>query len=448
MNPVNSLKVYCADWVLPVTTAPIQDGAVAVEGTKIVFVGSRSAAPDGEVVQLGAAILLPGLVNTHTHLELTAMRGYLECLEFPAWIDKLRSARNSILVDEALLHSSLVGVAEGIEAGVTTYADTSSSGESMNAMLHLKVRGVMYQETFGPDPKHCAPAIEDLTKRLDHFEPKQTDLVKLGVSPHAPYTVSDELYQASVKLAESRDLPVAMHISEGLEEGCYVRFASGGFADRHRERGMSVRSRGESPIEMLYNLGVLSDRTLLIHAVQADATEIDIVARQNCSLAHCPVSNAKLGHGIAPIIEFLDAGVSVGFGSDSVASNNKMDLLEEARVAILFQNARLKSPLAMTPQRALELLTIDGAKALGLSDRIGSLETGKDADLVAFPLDLLKTTPCIDPVATLIFSLGGAKSVLTVVAGRELLKDGKHCDFDVDVVESVHLIGKALAGAS
>src|SRR3954469_19305906 len=144
---------------------------------------------------------MPGLVNTHTHLELTVMRGFLEDLDFSDWIDKLRQSRNEVLDDSVLLDSAKFGIIEGLEAGVTTYADTCSSGVVMQAMRELGVRGIMYQEVFGPDPASCDAAIRDLEDRLAKLAPQQSDLVQLGVSPHAPYTVSDALYVASAKVA-------------------------------------------------------------------------------------------------------------------------------------------------------------------------------------------------------------------------------------------------------
>src|SRR3954463_12986310 len=180
---------YHARWVLPITQPPIENGTVVETGGKITYVGPRAAAPAGPDRDLGDAVLLPGLINTHTHLELTVMRGFLEDCGFATWIDKLRQSRNEVLDDASLLDSARFGIIEGLEAGITTYADTCSSGVVMQAMKELGVRGVMYQEVFGPDPSACDAAIRDLEKRLDSLTSEQTDIVQLGVSPHAPYTV-------------------------------------------------------------------------------------------------------------------------------------------------------------------------------------------------------------------------------------------------------------------
>src|ERR1700681_1893657 len=173
---------YHARWVLPVTQPPIETGTVVESDGQITFVGPRSAAPPGDDYDLGDAILMPGLVNTHTHLELTAMRGFLENCQFAEWIDKLRQSRNEILNDEMLLDSARLGIIEGLEAGITTYADTCSSGVAIRAMRELGVRGIMYQEVFGPDPSQAEVAMRELEDRVDKLQLEQTDLVSLGVS--------------------------------------------------------------------------------------------------------------------------------------------------------------------------------------------------------------------------------------------------------------------------
>ncbi|PYO48914.1 MAG: hypothetical protein DMD72_06330 [Gemmatimonadetes bacterium] len=308
---------YHARWVLPITQPPIENGTVVETDGKITYVGPRTGAPAGKDDDLGDTILLPGLVNTHTHLELTAMRGFLEDLDFADWIDKLRQSRNEILDDAKLLDSAKFGIIEGVEAGITTYADTCSSGVVMQAMVALGVRGIMYQEVFAPDPSKCDAAVRELEERLGSLEPEQTDLVQLGVSPHAPYTVSDPLYAATGQLARKRNLPLAMHIAESAAEEDLVVRGEGAFAERWRRRGIEVSKRARSPIALLEKHEVLEPGSLLIHCVRVDDADITTIARRGCSVAHCPASNAKFGHGVAPLLPMLAAGIPVGIGSDS-----------------------------------------------------------------------------------------------------------------------------------
>jgi cytosine/adenosine deaminase-related metal-dependent hydrolase len=436
---------YHARWVLPITQPPIENGTVVETGGVITYVGSREGAPPGRDYDLGESILLPGLINTHTHLELTVMRGFLENCQFAAWIDKLRQSRNEVLDDAMLLDSARFGIAEGIEAGITTYADTCSSGVVMQAMREFGVRGIMYQEVFGPDPSQWSVAMRELEERVEKLHGAQTELVSLGVSPHAPYTVSDALYDAAAKFANERALPLAMHIAEGDAENDIVVSGTGEFADRWRRRGIPVERRARSPIELLEKHGALERGPLLIHCVRADDADIAIMARHRCAVAHCPASNAKFGHGITPLLPIMAAGIRVGMGSDSVASNNRMDILDEARLAVLIHRAASRQHDAFGAHQALELATIGGARALGLESRVGSLEVGKDADLAAFRIDIPRTTPIGDPYSAAIFALPGRSAELVTVQGRMLVDRGRVLPADDSLTARVRRAGDALA---
>jgi 5-methylthioadenosine/S-adenosylhomocysteine deaminase len=412
---------YHARWVLPISAPPIANGTVAEHDGRIVYVGTRRGAPPGEDHDLGDALLLPGLVNAHTHLELTAMRGLLENLPFREWIAALQSAKRAVLAPDALLDAARLGIVEGLRAGITTYADTCDSGVALQAMRELDVRGIMFQEVFGPDPAQCAESLRDLCAKVTALRPIETPLQRVGVSPHAPYTVSDALFAAVAAYARDEGLPTAIHVAESAAESELVADARGPFADALRARGIAVTPRARSPVALLDRLGVLAARPLLIHCVRADATDLDAVAAAGCGVAHCPGSNAKLGHGVAPLGEMLARAIAVGLGSDSMASNNRMHLLEEARLAALMQRVRLRTSDAIPAPLALELATLGGARALGLHAEIGSLERGKAADLAAFPIGGAIGT---DPAAAAIFALGGAAASLVVVAGRVLVRDG------------------------
>lgn len=418
------MNLYHARWVLPISGPPIENGTVGVEEGRIAYVGPRRPErSEGEALDLGNMILMPGLVNAHCHLELTAMRGFLEDLDFRRWILRLMSAKRSVLTPEMLLDSARAGVEEGIAAGITTYADTCDSGAAMDAMLEYGVRGIMYQELFGPGPAQCADSIAGYKAKLAGLRRKETPLVRAGISPHAPYTVSDDLFRAATQLALDERLPMAIHVAESDLEAALIVDGRGSFADGLRGRGIAVEPRAATPIRLLEMLGVLAARPLLIHCVRVDANDITTIANAKSPVAHCPISNAKLGHGIAPLLEILAAGIDVGLGSDSVASNNRMDLLDEARAALLFQRARVATHEALTAADVLELATLGGACALGLVNEIGSLEVGKSADLAAF--DIGPVGPTFDPVATAVFALSGARARFVAVAGKPLLVDGK-----------------------
>lgn len=415
---------YHARWVLPMVAPAIDDGTVVVDGARIAYVGPRSGAPPGDDVELGDAILTPGLVNAHCHLELTAMRGFLEGLHFREWILRLTTAKRAVLTRDDLLDAARLGLEEGIRAGVTTYADTCDSGVAFDAMLEYGVRGIMYQEVFGPDPGQCEASMAELAAKIAALRSRATELVRPGISPHAPYTVSDRLYVAAAEFARANGLPLALHIAESQAESDLVGAGDGAFAPGLRSRGIEVRPRARSPVALLQQLGVLDERPLLIHVVRAAADDVTAIAAAGATVAHCPVSNAKLAHGIAPVREMLDAGITVGLGSDSVASNNRMDLLAEAHVAVLMQGVRHGDPTALDAKAALRLATIDGARAIGLAGRIGSLEVGKDADLAAFPVAGAAALPVHTPEPALVHAMHGRDASLVVVAGRVLLHDG------------------------
>jgi 5-methylthioadenosine/S-adenosylhomocysteine deaminase len=341
----------------------------------------------------------------------------LDGLTFREWIVQLQRFKTETMTRDSYLESALLGIREGLRAGVTTYADTCDSGVALEAMRTMGVRGIMYQEAFcpSPDPARVSAAAAALTAKLADLEPLETDLQRLGISPHAPYTCSDPL----LALAARSRRPIAVHVAESEDETLLVRDAAGAFATPLRERGIAVAPRARSPIALLEKLGLLDAKPapLLIHCVQLDDPDIAAIAESGASVAHCPVSNARLGHGVAPLLELLDAGIPVGLGSDSMASNDRMHILEEARAAVLAQRARTRTPDALSPARALELATLGGARALGLADRIGSLEPGKDADLAAFPIPAASDSA--DPLSLAIFSLGASEARMVTVAGEE-----------------------------
>ena len=417
--------IYSARWVLPVAAPPIEDGAVAVEGQHIVGVGRRAEIvqrfPEFCVVLLGEAVILPGLVNTHTHLELTALRGYLENEEpdFFAWLRKLTLARLERMTPDDIRVSATWGACEAARAGITCVGDASDSAMmSMLALRDVGLRGVVYQESFGPDARLANENFEKLKSKVDELRGVENELVRAGVSPHSPYTVCAPQLEMIAELAHAERLPVMMHAAESEAEDQLLRTGCGPFAEGLARRSIEWQAPAVSTIQYLKQIGILDTRPLLAHCIRVDDADIETLRSSGATVAHCPKSNAKLGHGRAPFAKFLDAGIAVGLGSDSVASNNTCDILEEARFATLVSRA---AGMRITAEDALKAATFGGA-----------LREGAPADLTVVSLSGVHQVPNHDPVATLIFASSGRDVVLTVVAGNEVYRDGRVSNVDED----------------
>ena len=416
--------LYRAKWVVPIVGDPIEDGGVLVRDGLIEAI-DKAAALEGplshfEVRDLGDAALLPGLVNAHSHLELTLMRGLLEESDFRQWIGRLTDIKLNRMTGDDLVDSARLGALEAVHAGVTCCGDTCDSGLALDALLESGMRGVVYQEVFGPDPAQASESLARLGEKVAVLEDRAGDSgrVRIGVSPHAPFTVSADLFRGVAGMARERALPVAIHAAESDAEERFMREGAGPFADRFAERRIAWTPPGVSTVAYLRDLGVLECRPLLVHAVQSSASDLDALAESGAAVAHCPKSNAKFGHGIAPLAGLLERGVTVGLGTDSVASNNVVDMLDEARAAVLLARASARDAAALSARRALELATLGGARALGLGSEIGSLEVGKRADLCAISLDGLHVAPVYDVETALVFSASARDVVLTVCGGR------------------------------
>jgi 5-methylthioadenosine/S-adenosylhomocysteine deaminase len=362
-------------------------------------------------------------------------RGALEDLPFRAWIMRLVGSKRSALQDEDHRDAALWTAVEAIRAGMTTVAATESSAAGVYAFRESGLRGIVYQEVFGPDPAQVDASMAELEARLAELLPRETELVRVGISPHAPYTVSDDLYRAAARLALERKLPMAVHIAESRAESELVARGEGEFAPGLRARGIETPVRGKTPVELLDRLGVLEAKPLLIHCVEVSDEDAARIAAAGCAVAHCPIANARLGHGVAPVPALQRAGVTVAMGTDSVGSNNRLDLLEEARVASLLQRAVHRDWEILPADELLRLCTVEGARALGLEDRVGTLEPGKDADLCAVSLAAAHIRPVHDPLAALFHAARASDVVLTVVRGRVLQRDGVLTTLDAAAVE-------------
>ena len=429
--------LYCARWILPLSSPEIVDGAVAVDGQKIVSVGNRNTLleqfPEAATRELGESVIIPGLVNAHSHLELTAMRGFLEdeAADFFAWLRKLTSARLERMTADDLRVSASWGACEAARAGVTCVADASDAAlQSMTALCDVGLRGIVFQESFGPDPRLAQENFEKLVTKIAGLRERETSLVKAGVSPHAPYTVCSQQLQMISKFALEQKLPLMMHAAETEMEVRFLREGRGPFAEGLRSRGIEWRAPGVSTIQYLHDAGVLETMPLLAHCIQVDEADLETIKQTETRVAHCPKSNAKLGHGVAPFAKMVAKGIQVGLGSDSVASNNTCDLLEEARFALLL--ARSGGSCDLNSDDILRATTLGGAHSLGLAGQAGELKEGLQADFAVVSLHGAHQIPSYGPAETLIFASSGRDVTMTVVAGREVYRDGRVMSVDED----------------
>lgn len=369
-----------ARWVVPVSGAPIAGGAVLIDTAgRIAAVGTHedTPAPAGTPqADLGDVVLMPGLVNTHAHLELTALRGLVTEPRFRDWVRRVRQLQDSFDA-AAFADSARQGVRDHFAAGITTIGDTGRSGAAAAAMAELGARGVAYHEVFGPDPAQREASLAELVAGYERLRPHASHRLRIGVSPHAPYTVSAELLAAVVSFARAAGAPVAMHLAESPEETALLRDGTGPFADMWRERGISVAAQDLTPVEWAQRGGVLALQPLLIHCVQCLPSDIAMIAAAGARVAHCPHSNAELRHGAMNLAAMLRAGVWVGLGTDSVVTGAPVDLFREARLA--------RDAAGLEPADAVAMMTCMGAIALGITGG-GALAPGAHADLAAIEL--------------------------------------------------------------
>ena len=379
-----------ADWVLPMDGPPVRDGAVRIEGGIIAEVSDRLQ-PDRH---FGDAVILPGLVNAHTHLEYGSMSAMGDGLPFSPWIEQL-IVRKSGLVRDDYLAQSHAGVHACLAGGVTTIADCSYADTVAEAAIAQGLRAIVYLEAFSDqgDPAGL------MAGRLDALP--SHPLITPGISPHAPYTVTIEHYQQLVGLARARGIPVATHLLES--------------------------ERDTQPLADL--AGVLGPDTVAIHLVRADPGAISLLAGLGVPAVHCPRSNALLGCGTAPVPELLDAGLALGLGTDSPASALTFDMWDEMRAAILVARARAQRPDALSAERVLRMATIDGARAIGLAGSVGSLTPHKRADLTVLDLSATPFLPWEDPITAAVYGGTPDRVLLTIVDGQiRFNRDGGGAD--------------------
>jgi len=399
------LKVYAADWVLPVDGEPISRGGVQVDGPRIAAVGPADSL-EGEIERFPGAAIVPGFVNAHSHLEYAVYAGFGDGLPFGPWLE-LHIGRKRRLDWDAMVAIARIGAAECLASGITTVADASFTGAAAPAADELGLRAVIYLEVFGDGPGELSTRFEPNRERV---ATSFSDRVSLGVSPHAPYSCSVELYRESLALG----LPIATHLAETEAEREWMLDGTGPLVSY---RALFPPSPGETGIRVLARDGLLGPSMTGAHCVVVDPEEIELLARSDVAVVHCPRSNALLGCGIAPIAELQAAGVRVGLGTDSPASTPSFDMFDELRMAIALARAGARATGALTATEALRLATLGSAEAIGMAGEVGSLTPGKRADLSVVELSGSPFDPVDDPAVAVVLGGAPARVCRTIVDG-------------------------------
>ena len=397
MNESADLLIH-ARWIVPVEPARtvLHHHAVAIRGGRIGAVlpsdVARRRVTATRVVELPEHVLIPGLVNLHTHAAMSLLRGIADDLPLMRWLQEaIWPAENRHVSPTFVRDGTLLAAVEMLRGGITTCSDMYFHPESAAEAFDLVgMRALVGMVLIDFPTAYAADADDCLRKGLlarDRW--RNHPRVGFTVAPHAPYTVSDANLRQAQTLAHELDLPLHIHIHE----------SEGEIRD-------SLAAHGMRPLQRLERLGIVADNLIGVHAVHLDASDIELLARHGASVAHCPTSNMKLASGIAPISRLLDAGVRVGLGTDGAASNNRLDLFQEMRHAALLAKVSGHDATAVPAHTALHMATLAGAEALGLGAEIGSIVAGKRADLCAVSLDDILMRPCFDPISHLVHVAG------------------------------------------
>lgn len=407
--------IISAGWICPVTTPPLRRHALVVQDGVIDEI--RPLLPSDP--EPGETCLIPGLVNAHTHLAYTGLRNLFDHLPFFSWIRKITEVKQSLMTPEDVALSTQLGISECLQNGITSVADMSDLESSAEVLSRSPLRGTFYWEVFGVEKQAAEATWDSLDRQYEHLMEKySTERLKIGISPHACYTVRPELYRRIADWAMRREVPVSFHVAESKAEEDFISRREGVIADFLRARAADWEILGNSSIAHLHQTGIFETKPLVAHVVQASDQDLDLLHGSGVSIAHCPKSNARFGHGIAPVYKMIQKGIPVALGTDSAASNNRLDLLEEGRFA-LFQQRSLEQRQVISPQQMLEMMSIEGARALHREDSTGSLERGKFADVVLLRMPARYESPA-QVLNHLVYSASSRDVLATFISGKEV----------------------------
>ena len=413
----------------------IEKGTLAIRNGSILAIGPGAEMKDAysarQTINAEGKLVLPGLVNTHTHAAMTIFRGLSDDLPLDSWLTKhIWPAEAKFITAETVRTGTNLALAEMIRSGTTTFSDMYFfAGEVALAAKKAGVRAVVGEPVIDfPTPGSKTPAESlAITEKLA-LTWKNDPIITISVAPHAPYSCSTETLKLTKKLAEKLDLPLQIHVSETMKEV------------------NDVKSRfGATPIEYLDSIGFFGGTVIAAHVVHPTLKEIRLLAEKKVSVAHNPESNMKLASGVSPVTEMLKAGVMVGLGTDGAASNNNLNMFEEMNSGAKLQKVSRLDPTAMNARETLAMATINGATVLGLGDKTGSLEKGKRADLIIIDLKQPHLTPLYNVYSQIVYAVNGSDPETVIIEGRIVMAEKKLLTLDeTKILEEVTALSEKI----
>ena len=400
-----------------------RNGLLVVNEDKIVYCGNEDAtweARADETVDCEGAWLMPGLVNCHTHSAMTTLRGIRDDSNLHEWLEDYICPAESEFTPEVTTRAVKLALTEMLQTGTTTFNDMYNPngveiGQIHEVVARSKMRCYFSPTLFSSDIETTEETLARTRTIIEEILSYNDDRFKVMVAPHAPYSCSKDLLKGSLELARELQLKLHIHVAE-----------------TQAENGIILERYGKRPLAFLKELGYLEHEGIFAHGVELNKREIAELTASKIHIAHNPISNLKLASGIAPVTDLLQAGVTVGLATDSVASNNNLDMFEESRTAALLQKMRTGDATQFTIEQALKTMTIEGAKALGMDDQIGSLEVGKQADfLIIQPKGKVYLYPEENMLSHLVYAVKGNDIKDVYIAGEQVVKDGQVLTMDV-----------------
>jgi 5-methylthioadenosine/S-adenosylhomocysteine deaminase len=436
MNKVDTLIVNALVVTMDKDFRVIENGGVAIKDGKIVAVGTKeelSHYSAANVIEAKRKLLMPGLINTHTHSPMTIFRGYADDVPLKQWLyDHIFPVESEFINAENVRTGTRLAIAEMLLNGTTTFNDMYYYIDEMAKVVEQAgIRAVLSEGLIDfPAPNSPEPATG--IKLSEHLINKWQShpLVTIGVSAHAPYTTSPWVIQKAKDLSDKYNVPFNIHVAETKWEYDYI-----------------IKEHGLSPVQYLNKHGVLGENVIAAHSVHLTAEDIQVFARHKVGVAHNPQCNMKLASGVAPVPEFLRSGIKVGIGTDGVASNNDLDLFDEMRTAAFLHKLSSNDPTVLDARTVIEMGTIGGARVLGMQHMIGSVEVGKKADIILLELNKPHAHPVYNIYSLMVYSLRGSDVDTVMVDGKLLVKNRKLLTLDLgrlfDKVESLaRIIGQ------